>query len=121
MIFRTMKFKSQPSLVYCLEHSGPFEVADELIITSLLRAAGMVEMITFGQDPRDCLVDIKKYWPQAENIFFFDRQSVLAWECTDCGMTLPRCGGSSRDIQVCGRCVKQMNGVARIGGLPWSN
>lgn len=120
MTYRAIKFKSQPSIVYVLEHSELFGIDDELMITSLLRAAGMVDSIMFAQNPRDNMVAVKAYWPEAEQLFFFTRASVLAWECqTDgCGRTLPRCGGSARDKVFC-PCGAQMTGTARIHGLPW--
>jgi hypothetical protein len=120
MIYRTMIFKSQPSLVYVIEHPSPFGVVDELMIFSLLRSAGMVDMMVFSEDPRQHLGEIKKQWPKAESLFWFDRQSVLIYECHKCGQTYPRAGGSAHDKTAC-PCGTWMTGAARIHGLPWEN
>jgi len=122
MIYRAVKFKSQPSLVYVLESSDAYDVEDELMISSLLMSAGMLGQMMFSQDPRENLEAIKKFWPEAKQVFYFNRSSILYFECPACGAKLPRCGGTARDTVLCACSAgKKMFGTAYIEALPWSN
>ena len=126
MIYRAVSFKHQPEIIYILEHSSLFGLDDEMLIQELLMAAGSICTVLFEEDNRDYQITVGEYYPDAKSIFFFDRQSVLAWECTGddqkfgCGRTLPRCGGSARDEVYCS-CGLRMKSVARVRGLPWEN